>query len=315
MKINKKYIHNVSNYLGLIEAGAAFRVTLEIDESNKDRVLQQIGFSVHVESASTVLPSSIGPVSRFNAEGKWVPLRDEPKESRFIRTVKWRWKQWAGKNDYEEMEDERDIYRDCYVRDFIEPPSVELTYVEREGHHLIISPILIKEPAYDEKIRHVINLFLELFGGCELLHKNLSPFIAIETQRVNWQMLPEGEYPWPRVEGHLRGTLKPRSQDMQEMILDRQKTICEQGAKKCYVGLGGFSDYIAYLSESKKLVVLESIRKDNAIYVFGKNWKDFSKLSKAEVLSNNYHQCRIIHVKGWKEKLKEFLAIPEPAEA
>lgn len=315
MKIKKKYIHNVSNYLGLVEDGAAFRVVVQLKEKERDKVLQRVGFPLPVSSGDAILPSPIGPVSRFNAEGRWYPLKDEPKESRYVRTVRWRWKQWRGRDEYDEMEDERDIHRDCYVRDFIPPPAVEITYVVHEGKHFVISPILIKEARYYENIRHVINLFLELFGECELMHENLAPFIAIQTHRVNWKMLPEGEYPWTKVETHLRGMIRRNSQDVQDMILDRQKTICEYGAKKCYVGLGGFSDYIAYLFEDRNLVVLESIRKDNAIYVFGKNWRDFSKLSKAEVLSNNFHQQRIIHTKEWKEKLKALLDEHEMEDA
>lgn len=315
MKINKKYIQNVNNYFGFIEDGATFRVSVELDEVNRHKQLQRAGFSIPTTSGDIVLPAAVGPVSRFNADGKWHPLPNEPKESRYIRTVKWRWKQWSGKDSYEEMEDHRDIYRDCYIRDFIIPPAVEITYVQHEEKHLVISHILLKSPSNSENIRHVINLFLELFGECELMHKNLTPFISIQTQRVNWRMFPEGEYPWQKVEEHLRGTLQRASGDVQEMILDRQKTICEYGARKCYVGLGGFSDYIAYLFEDHNLVVLESIRKDNAIYVFGENWKDFSKLSKAEVLSNSFHQQRIIHTKGWKEKLKAFLDANAMADA
>jgi hypothetical protein len=50
---------------------------------------------------------------------------------------------------------------------------------------------------------------------------------------------------------------------------------------------GGFSDYIAYVFAERRLVVLESVRKGNAIYVFGQNWDRFSKLSKAEILDRN----------------------------
>lgn len=307
MKINRKRIHNVGNYIGFIEDGSTFRVAVQLTDGNRDKLLQRAGFSLPVTSGDVVLPAQVGPVTRYNADGKWCPRRDLPKESRYIRTVKWRWKQWAGHGAYDEMEDQRDIFRDCYVRDFMPPPSVEITYAIHEGKNFVISPILVKEARQEEKICHVINLFLELFGECELMHENLAPFINIQTQRVNWRMLPEGEYPWPKVEGHLRGNLRRLSKDMQDIILDRQKTICEYGATKCYVGLGGFSDYISYIFEDKGVVVLESIRKDNAIYVFGKNWKQFSRLSKAEVLSNSHHQQRIIHSKNWKEKLKDVL--------
>ncbi len=59
----------------------------------------------------------------------------------------------------------------------------------------------------------------------------------------------------------------------------------------------------SYVFGSRGLVVLESVRRDNAIYVFGLDWKRFAQLSKAEILSNGYHKSRIIHSKGWKQRI------------
>lgn len=53
---------------------------------------------------------------------------------------------------------------------------------------------------------------------------------------------------------------------------------------------GGFNDYLAYVFRAHKVVVLESVRMDNAIYVFGLDWQGVSQLTKAQVLSNKYHQ-------------------------
>ncbi|MDO9125816.1 MAG: hypothetical protein Q7U42_03045, partial [Parvibaculum sp.] len=69
-----------------------------------------------------------------------------------------------------------------------------------------------------------------------------------------------------------------------------------------------------YVFEERGFVVLESIRKGNAIYVFGSNWQTVSRLSKAEVLSNNFHISRIVHVKGWKRKLAQLFAKPSAAD-
>jgi hypothetical protein len=52
---------------------------------------------------------------------------------------------------------------------------------------------------------------------------------------------------------------------------------------------------------------MESIRRDNAIYIFGDNWAKVSQLSKAEVLSNNFHKERIIHSEGYKDRLADRL--------
>ncbi len=55
------------------------------------------------------------------------------------------------------------------------------------------------------------------------------------------------------------------------------------------------------------LVVLESIRQDNAIYIFDLGWEAFSRLSKAEVLANNFQLHRIVHTVGWKDRLRQVM--------
>jgi len=74
------------------------------------------------------------------------------------------------------------------------------------------------------------------------------------------------------------------------------------------VSRGGFDDYLAYLFRARKIVILESVRRDNAIYVFGRDWKKVSQLTKAEVLSNRFHVARIVHTKGWKTQLARLMA-------
>lgn len=160
------------------------------------------------------------------------PLNKEtPKEKRYIRTVRWRWKQWVGRDQTEEKEEERDIYRECYARDYTMPPAVEVTFTQYQGIDLIISPILVNTAEDKGTAKHIINLFLELFGACELRYNDLKEFVTLKTHRVNWKMLPPGEYPWPRVEAYVSHMIRQTSQSTQELILDRQKTLCDCGAK------------------------------------------------------------------------------------
>ena len=50
--------------------------------------------------------------------------------------------------------------------------------------------------------------------------------------------------------------------------------------------------------------ILESLIYGNAIYVFDKNWLEFSKLTKKEILDENLHMKRIIHKKGWEKEVR-----------
>lgn len=132
MRIDKHYIHNVDRYLATVPRGSSFRIAVAITDDLAPR-LARASFPPMRETGSTVLPAVVGPVSRFNAEGGWRIRRDLPKESRYVRSVWWRWRQWAGRHQYEDHEDTRDIYRDCYPRERIDPPSAELTWIERDG--------------------------------------------------------------------------------------------------------------------------------------------------------------------------------------
>jgi hypothetical protein len=275
--------------------------------------LARVGLGASPTSGDTVLPRMIGPVSRFNAVGREKVRRDQAKENRYVRTVRWRWRQWAGRYRYEDHEDFRDQYRDCFPREQVPPPSVELTYVEQSGQGLIVSPVLTHRKADAELNKHIVNLMLELFGACEVVGTDLARVTVPKIKKANWRLLPPGEYPWERLKTHIDHAVARAGNDAQAVIWDRQQTLRSFAPDEIYVGQGGFNDYLAYVFRSRKVVVLESVRMDNAIYVFGLDWQGVSQLTKAQVLSNNYHQDRIIHAKGWKGRLARLLAKPAAA--
>lgn len=307
MLIQKTHIRNVAPYLEGIALGAELRPAIELTDRHRHKLVR-IGFPERPASGDTILPNGIGPVSRFNADGRWKVHRDRPKEDRYVRTIRWSWKTWRGRNDYEEHEDFKDIYRECYPRTFEAPPGSELTYMEAGGAAYVVATPLRNSEANRETIRHVINLYLETFGECELLKGDLGRFDGIEARRLTWKMLPPGRHPWSRLHSHLSDSLKRYSENTKSVIFDRQKTLLDHGPDEQFIGMGGFSDYIAYVFHDRGLVVLESIRKGNAIYVFGQNWTRFSKLTKAEILNQDLNLARIVHTAGWKERLERLLS-------
>lgn len=312
MIIRKKRIRNLSAYIGGIPIGAEFRPIVELDEKSCKK-LARIGYSDSPASGETVLPNGIGPISRFNADGKWRVHRDQPKEERYVRTVHWTWKQWAGRGQYEEHEDFRDIFRLCYPRSEVPAPGVELTFLEKDGKAHVVTPALRNLDDQHDSALHSINLLLELFGVCELARSDLSRFSNIIVKRLNWKMLPPGKYPWQRLKAHLGEVLKRTSENTQSVIFDRQETILSFDPDEQFVGTGGFSDYVAYVFKDRGLVVLECIRKGNAIYVFGLDWDRFSKLTKSEIINANLHKARLVHSKGWKTRFARLMEVREAA--
>jgi len=312
MIIRRKRIRNLSAYIGGVPVGAEFRPVVELDYTSRKK-LARIGFEASPTSGDTILPNGIGPVSRFNADGKWQIHRDQPKEERYIRTVRWEWKQWSGRGQYKQCEDFRDIHRLCYPRSPLPAPGIELTYLEKGAKAFIAAPAYRNQNGNHDAALHVVNLLLELFGACELAKTDLGTFSGIVVKRLNWKMLPPGKHPWARLKAHLGEVLKRSSENTQSVIFDRQETILSFEPDEQFVGAGGFSDYIAYTFKGRGLVVLESIRKGNAIYVFGLDWAQFSKLTKSEIINSKLHLARLIHTKGWKAKLGAIMDQKEAA--
>lgn len=306
MYIKGKRIHDLDPYLAGLPANASFRLVTDLGD-DAAVALARTGFDSCPLTGDTVLPRTVGPVSRFNAVGRETVRRDLPKENRYVRTVRWRWRQWAGRYRHDEHEDFRDQYRDCYPREQVPPPSVELTYVEQNGQRLIVSPVLTHLEAENELNKHVVNLMLELLGACEIVGTDLAQVAVPKIKKANWRLLPPGEYPWERLKTHIDHAVARAGNDAQAVIWDRQQTLKSLAPDEIYVGQGGFNDYLAYVFRSRKIVVLESVRMDNAIYVFELDWQGVSQLTKAQVLSNNYHLNRIIHAKGWKGRLARLL--------
>lgn len=304
MHITKTQIRNLDRYLSALPPGSSFKVVSEVD----DQALALMGFDdTHLKTGTVALPLAVGRVSRFNAEGRWLVRRDMPKELRYIGSRSWVRKEWRGRGETEEVEDTIDAYRWAYPRDFVEPPSIELTYREHEGQRLAVSPALTFDQASAETNKHVINLMLELFGSCDIVLEDLARLSPPVERRVNWVMLPPGEHPWERIESHIRKVFGGKAPSIAKAVLQRQEVILSHGPTATWRGVGGFSDYIAYVFDDRGLVVLESVHYGNAFYVLNEEWEELSKLTKAQIIRHQLAEYRIVHSKGWVVKLFEVL--------
>lgn len=294
MIINKKRINNINNIVESIPAGKnKIRVCYSLQ--NKEADLDRVGFSPNlIKEGDSILPKRIAPVSKFNADGKFISRKDLPKESRFLFQRVWEWEL----RDGTPMERVVDYYRDCYPRDLIPAPCKEFIYRD----DCLTSEILKIED--EEGLKHTINLFLEFFGECEITYEDFTQIITYSKRQVNWQFLPTGENIWESILEHLkRNNIENNSTG--SLIIERQKILKSYNPKEIVRGTGGFSEYLAYIFPN--FTLLESVRYGNAIYVFEENWEELSKLTKAKIISQNLHKERIIHCTGWKEKITQFV--------
>ena len=306
MGSRQKRIRSVPKALAPLIPETRFRVVVPVAGVPASRMCAA-GFSAEAEPGDTILPTPVGPVSTYNANGRYVALRDLPKEYRYVVTIEWTWQQWNGPHSKVEQTEDKAIYKWCYQREFLEPPSSELSIADHEGQLLVSSEELRKTPGETDRVRHVLNLFLELFGEYEIRHVGLQSIVPSNIRKVNWRLLPPGQYPWRRVREHVAQVLQNAAPRHANPIYRRIDKVASFNPEEVYFGQGGFRSYVAYIFKSRALTVLESVMLDNATYVLGQDWHEVSQMTKAEIIRGDLHLGRLIHGNNWAVRIDELL--------
>lgn len=305
MKINQKRIRNLERHLP--ETFQNRRINIGLTDLQKfDAKLIAIGFTTDLNIGETVLPSVVGPVTRFNAEGKNIIRRDLPKETVY-RQIEWHWTERHGDREVEQS-DFRYVHYERYPRDFVPPPSVELQIVaDSQDNKLLAAGAFDYAAMNHQAIIHSINVVLEIFGECEILTENLQPIAPLAARRLNWEILPSGKHPWERIKKSVAPIVERAKKGNQGVILRRLEFMHRALPELRAQGRGGFNGYIVFGFPRKNLFVLESLYYGNATYVFRENWESLSQLTKAEILSGNLQAARIIHQPGWEKEVRRLL--------
>lgn len=293
MKITKQRIKTLGNYLTGLNNNDNFYIALtDLSDTNR---LQQVGFSPQINIGEQILPSILGSISRFNSNGSFIIHRDQPKQTVYRQADI---KDWRG--NYHTV----DIPYKRYPRSPIPAPELELTVVNVANKQKIIrSPQFTKGVTPENEIIHAINLFLELFSQCDTLQANLVPVFNVPVTRLNWDMLPPGNYPWNVLKNNVQRAIGNVRPNRRRLIERRLETISNHNPNFVAVGNAGFRGYIVFGFPNKNFFILESIHQGNATYVFGQNWQQLSQLTKEQILNQNLQQQRIIHRQGWENQV------------
>jgi hypothetical protein len=305
--IRKRRIHSLERYLGFLPEGTLVALAVLVSEVTAD-ILSKIGFSLELGVGESVLPADVfGPVSRFNAHGKYRVHRDRPMET-VTRQIEWHWTEYHGP-DAVEQSDIVDVPYQRYPRTFIPPPSVEVCIREdTSGAKIVVGPEMQYSEPNREQLVHVVNLFLEIFGHCEVLSSDLERIIGAPRRLLNWKLLPPGRRPWEKLQEEVDPIVRSAPKGNQPVIRYRLEMVNRHGPEFYAIGQAGFRGYIVFGFPQRSLYVLESIFHDCATYVFGEDWEELSKMTKAEIIAGGLERARLIHRKGWPSRLAQILA-------
>lgn len=308
MIITGSSIRELDRYLDSSNYNRTFILGVQVD-SLADPVLDRIGFGAERSIGDTVLPvSDLGPVSRYNTEGKVIVHKGERMETAY-RQAEWRWQEWRGRYDTEEQSKIVDVPYKRYPRTFIPPPSVELTIGKTAAGRLaVLSPRIELNASSKVSVTHIINLFLEIFGHCEIFSDSLEEMVSSPLRRLNWRILPPGKYPWPKLKSQIDQLLQYVSEGNRKVIEYRLEVINSYGPAFYAIGQAGFKGYIVMGFPDRNLFFLESMYFGNATYVFAENWEALSRMTKAEIITQDLHVDRIIHRQAWQQRVHQLLS-------
>lgn len=308
--ITKKRIYKLKNNIQNEIFGTEVVPAVILNEITDKEIIEGLGFTNSIEIGESLLPTPVGPISEFNSDGKEIPDKSKPKETAY-REIEWCWNQWAGRGKTERVCENRLVPYKRWQRIFIEPPSIELTISKKENGNVYIStPAILASDENEIKLIHQINLMLELFGSCQILTNDLLPPL-IPNKRLNWSIFPPGKRPWVEQ----RALLRPLLDSIKEsriipVIESRLEDINSLDPDFTACGANGFQGYIVFGFTNRNIFILESALYGNAIYVFNDNWENLSKLTKAEIIQNNFQIERITHNgnrANWLDRIRELL--------
>ena len=303
ISINKKRIRSLKNNLPGSLIGK--RLVLAVGLEQNKRQATKVGFSDNPTIGDTILPRAVGRATVFNAYGKNIILRSQPKE-KVYRTQEWPHTEWRGRGETEEVTSLVDIPYYRYPRQHIDGYEYELTISEKDGTKLIAlgSDITYADGNHDQLIS-AINIFLEIFGYVDVYDENLDVILSYtEVRRLNWVVLPKGT---KIGESQLKDVLS-RSKRIRPVEVLRQERISAFKPNIIATGKGGFTGYVIYVFNARGIAVLESIRYGNASYVLASdNWEELSTMTKQQLLAKSLVKQREIHTKSWFDRIKKIL--------
>jgi hypothetical protein len=287
-----------------ILAGDFFSVGISITNGNLDFPDRQI-------------PSpSIGRYARINSQGFELIRKDLPKITKYFDVEVPNFGDWSKGSHTVTWS------REVYHRDFLAPKQLELE-IELLGEEeladdkIFIFRFTLSETLNRKKIPNEneflikndlffnLNLLQECVGASDVFLSTATRADYLSSLYVNWEILPVGEK--ESIVNRILSGVKAPTPELRKKIAERYDFLTNLKPKAFINGASGLRRYFGAMF-SDNLVVFEHLEYGNAIYAMFEDWKTLSKLTRPQLLSGERKGFeRIVHRKGWEEKLVKLL--------
>jgi len=261
------------------------------------------GFPQALQAGQFIIPTVIGKVSEFNAQGEDIPQKDLPKET-VVHTV-WRtWNDWHG---YPHSGFVDHPFR-RFPRKHIPAPSENFYALSFDGLSFLSTREIDLDIDGEETVLHLANMLLEYFGEFKIIDSKTGTLAGISLKRLQWEIFPKGKYPWDKAKTLVQKYTSTLDESSKRVVERRIEFITGYNPDFMAVGRGGFKGYFVYGFENKSIFVLESLHVGNATYAFGNEWEKLSKLTKSDIINGVQEHIRIIHGAKWFYQVKRLLS-------
>lgn len=292
--LNKKRIFNIEGYLSRYLTDNYFYIGVNAKDV-PDRLLQRAGITV--EAGKRVVPLQVGPISKYNANGKVIKLKNQPKEYVAQRRMSRKTGAYIGTWHY---------WR--WQRVSLPPLKEFIETVQVDDEILFISKPLEYKPENEVINCHIVNLFLEVFGMAGFYTKDLVRMhYEPKTRRVEWEFFPEGTSLTEK-KAHVLAVAEEKEKRGIPNYKSNIEVLDTYGPGDIVVGRGGFGGYFAYVYPERDIVIVESPHYGNATYVLPySNWEELSQLTKGKVVEGGLCKMRIPHDKQWAYRVQKLM--------
>lgn len=294
-KVNKMLkrhrVFNIEGYLSRFCTEEYFTLGIPLSEAPEDR-LKKAGLH-NMKVGEERVPFGFGPISKYNATGKVIKLKNLPKievwQRRHYKKTGafmgvWHIWMWQRKN--------------------LPPVRTALKLIDNNGQLMLISPKMHYLPEEEGINCHVVNLFLEISGKVEFYKLNGETMVYQPTAReVCWEIFPPGTSVNEKFVRVMKKAEELEKKDV-PTYKDNLVTLKDYGPADIAIGTRGLDGYYVYTYPELGFALCECPEYGNATYVLPVEWEEISKQTKGEIVASDLCIDRILHDNTWGTRIK-----------